>query len=200
MRRRSYVVGVASLLTLGSGCTAEANEESTTGFEQREIGDVSIDGLDSTAVSVTPTVVNPVVSETETAKLSFEIQWTGDRTQELTYGSGMPFDCPQRSTDSSGLLLLLEELDVARQSTPNWVPSEEEIGEFEVQLPLAVSYLDPGQTVHRGWEVWADPQSGAEQIPTGEHTFVGSLKIGDSEPIEWTATVEIVGQARPNST
>jgi hypothetical protein len=194
MRRREYVIGAASLLTVGSGCTAKANEESMTGFEPREVKDVSVTGLESTAVSVEPKIVNSVVSESETAKVSFKIRWTGDRPQELTYGSGIPFDCPQRSTESSGLLLLLEELDATRQSGSNWVPSEEPIEEFEVQLPLAVSYLEPGQTAQQEWELWADPKSGMEQIPTGGHSFVESLRIGDEDPIEWTTKIEIVSR------
>lgn len=161
-------------------------------FEKKEITNVSTSGLGTKDVFINPTITKSAISKKETAKILFEVRWTGDRHQSFSYGSGIPFDCPQRSTESSGLLLLLEELDETKRSAPNWVPSGEEIERFEVKLPRAVSYLDPGQTATGLWEVWADPQSDAERIPTGKHTFVGSLKIGDADPIEWTITVKVV--------
>ncbi|WP_049971745.1 hypothetical protein [Haladaptatus cibarius] len=190
MERRTYLTGAATVLATLAGCTANGIKNIGTS-QMRQITDVSVSGLESTDLSVEASVKQAKITSNHTGEISLTISWNGDEKRTLSFGSSIPYSSPKKSTKQEGVLLVDKESNFERRNTDTWIPKRDNLETGDLTLMGAT--LEPGQSVSHTWEVWAHPGK-ASRIESGTYTFTDSIRMGDSESVDWSLTVEIGGE------
>lgn len=195
MNRRNYLAAAGTLLAATAGCVANG-QDAIDEPPMREVTNVTVSGLESTDVSIQPVIERAEITSEQTSTLSFTANWNGENKRRFVFGNSIPFDSPNRSTESRGLVLIKDGYEPERKNNKTWVPESEDAlstGDLTLMEPV----LSPGESTDAfEWHLWADPTTDSS-IEPGTYNFNNkftSKSVGESESreeIEWSLTVEI---------
>lgn len=101
-----------------------------------------------------------------------------------------------RTTRPRALYLADERMELGQSTDGNWIPQKgSEVTQTETKAALNHE-LRPGDRIEEHVEVWVDPRTDKQRLPTGVfETSPNSIrfKSSDFENVEWTMELEITG-------
>lgn len=162
---------------------------------EREVRDISVTVPDSSPISIEATVKRASITPEQTAQFDLAVTWNGDEIQSLSFGNEIPFNEPNYSTSTNGLLLLTADSGVERRNQNVWLPKTGDDDRLPTNQNLVVGELSPGETVTESWAVWGDPRH-VSHIEPGTYQFENSIGLGSwdsdsGDQISWTLTITI---------
>lgn len=197
MNRRTYLAGIATSVGSIAGCMASGSNDRKGINKSKMLTDVSISTPDASEISVTPTISQKTIDSDQTAEFKLTVTWTGNERQGLTFGNEVPFSYPNYSTDDTGIVLLPADSTIERQRDDSWLPKTDETGNIPANQNLVSASLEPGESVHGSWEVWANPKN-PDGIKSGVYKFKNQIGLDSdfsqdkAETISWAIELKIV--------